>query len=183
MTEEWPAAALVKGTAAPRYAGFWLRFAAYVIDIVLLSIVEAVLAIGVLVMVPHDTRALANVLPVSSAIAWAYFAVFESSPLRATVGKYALGLYVSDLRGDPIGFGRATARYWLKLVSNLTLLVGWIMAGFTPRKQALHDMLAGTLVLRRAAETALAPDASAANLDDYWDGSRWVSPATLPSEG
>lgn len=183
MTEEWRTGAVGRGTAGPRYAGFWLRFAAYLIDIVLLFIVEAVLAVGVLVMAPHDMRALANVLPVSSAIAWAYFALFESSPLRATVGKYALGLYVSDLRGDPIGFGRATARYWLKLVSSLTLLVGWIMAAFTPRKQALHDMLAGTLVLRRAVETALAPDALAANLDDYWDGSRWVSSATLPSEG
>lgn len=183
MTEEWQAEALERRAARPRYAGFWLRFAAYLIDIALLFIVEVVLAIGVLVMAPHDVRALANVLPVSSAIAWAYFALFESSPLRATVGKYALGLYVSDVRGDPIGFGRATARYWLKLLSNLTLLVGWIMAGFTPRKQALHDILAGTLVLRRLAETALAPDAVMTNLDDYWDGSRWVSSATLPSEG
>lgn len=183
MTEEWQAGALVRGTAGPRYAGFWLRFAAYLIDSVLLFTVEAVLAVGVLFMAPHDVRALANVLPVSSAIAWAYFALFESSPLRATVGKYALGLYVSDLHGDPIGFRRASARYWLKLVSSLTLLVGWIMAGFTPRKQALHDMLAGTLVLRRAAETALAPYALAATLDDYWDGSRWVSTATLPGEG
>lgn len=166
--------------AKQSYAGFWLRLAAYLIDVALVSIVQAVLAIGVLMMAPHDLRALANVVPVSAAMAWAYFVLLESSSSQATVGKYALGLYVSDVHGDPIGFWRASARYWLKVLSTLSLLMGWIIAAFTPRKQALHDLLAGTLVLRRAVQIDALPVAPAANLDDYWDGRRWVSTPTLP---
>ncbi len=59
----------------------------------------------------------------------------------------ALGIAVTDLDGRRISFGRATARHWSTILSTLILLVGWLMAGFTKRKQALHDMIAGTLVI------------------------------------
>ncbi|TME11047.1 MAG: RDD family protein [Chloroflexi bacterium] len=183
--------------AQPAYAGFWLRLAAYLIDFMLLSVVELVLALGYLLM-NQDLKALlvvkpdtystllvvvylvANVAPVWSAVGWAYFAVLESSPLQGTVGKHALGLYVTDVQGDPIGFRRASLRYWLKAVSDLTLAVGWIMAAFTPRKQALHDLLAGTLVLRRVQDSTPVP--AAASLAEYWDGSRWVSSSSITGE-
>ncbi len=161
------------------YAGFWLRFAAYVLDLLLLSAVQGVLAVGVFMMA-RDLQTLANLWPVSAAIAWAYFALFESSPMRGTIGKYTLGLYVADKHGDPITFWRASARYWLKILSSLTLMVGWLMAAFTPRKQALHDILAGALVLRHA--EVLVPAGAASNLDDYWDGSRWLGKPTFPEE-
>jgi uncharacterized RDD family membrane protein YckC len=161
------------------YAGFWLRLAAYLIDSILLFVVECVLAAAVILMDPGDLRAFVNVAPVGWAITWAYFAVLESSPMGGTVGKHALGLYVSDAHGDPIGFGRASARYWLKIFSTLTLMLGWVMAGFTPRKQALHDVMAGTLVLRRIEVFAPISPADAANLDDYWDGRRWVSRSSV----
>lgn len=163
------------------YAGFWRRLAAYLIDGLLLSAVSGVMATGVIMIAPLDLRAVANLAPVAAAMSWAYFALFESSPMRATVGKYALGLYVSDTHRDPITFRRATARYWLKVFSSLTLMVGWLMAAFTPRKQALHDLLAGTLVLRNADLPVPAPSATG-NLDDYWDGSRWLSQPALPEE-
>lgn len=159
----------------PAPAGFWLRLAAYLIDSALLGLVQSVLAAGVLLIDPGDWRALLNIAPVGAALAWAYYAVFESSPLRGTVGKHALGLYVADVHGDPIGFARASARYWLKILSTLTLMVGWVMAAFTPRKQALHDLLAHTLVLTAVATWTPASAADDANLDDYWDGRRWVS--------
>src|SRR5439155_3715301 len=145
--------------AQPAYAGFWLRLAAYLIDFMLLSVVELVLALGYLLM-NQDLKALlvvrpdtystllvvvylvANVAPVWSAVGWAYFAVLESSPLQGTVGKHALGLYVTDARGDPIGFRRATLRYWRKPVSDPTLAVRSIMATFTPRTQPLQRPLA-----------------------------------------
>ena len=171
---------------APRYAGFWLRFAAYLIDVTLLSIVEGVLAVGLMMMGPHEINVVAilyglvNFALVSAALAWAYFALFESSPMQGTVGKYALGLYVTDMSGDPIGFWRATARYWLKLLSSLSVMVGWIVVAFTPRKQALHDLLARTLVLRRAHEMVLWPNAASVNLDEYWDGGRWITAPSLP---
>jgi uncharacterized RDD family membrane protein YckC len=73
----------------------------------------------------------------------------ESSARQATLGKMALKLAVTDLEGERIGFGRATGRYFAKFLSWLTLLVGFFMAGFTQRKQGLHDILAKTLVISR----------------------------------
>jgi uncharacterized RDD family membrane protein YckC len=75
----------------------------------------------------------------------------ESSAKQATVGKMALGIIVTDLDGRRIGFGRATGRYFAKILSALTLGIGFLMAGFTERKQALHDMVASCLVIRGAA--------------------------------
>ena len=163
------------------YAGFWRRFAAYLVDGLLLSVVQGVLATGVFLMAPLNLETVANLAPVSAAMSWAYFALFESSPMRATVGKYALGLYVADRHGDPISFRRATARYWLKLLSTLTFMVGWLLAAFTPRKQALHDLLAGTLVLRTT-EVLVPASAAAGMLNEYWDGSRWLGQSILPEE-
>lgn len=175
MAQAYATPPIAAMTYNPAPAGFWLRLAAYLIDGLLLGIVQAVLALGVLVLDPGDWRALLNIAPVGWALAWAYYAVFESSPLRGTVGKHVLGLYVADVHGDPISFGRASARYLLKILSTLTLMVGWIMAAFTPRKQALHDLLAHTLVLTAVATWRSASPAEIANLDDYWDGRQWVS--------
>ncbi|MGB6469852.1 MAG: RDD family protein, partial [Candidatus Acidiferrales bacterium] len=68
---------------------------------------------------------------------------------QGTLGKRALGLLVTDLEGRRVSFGRASGRYFGKIVSALILMIGFIMAGFTEKKQALHDMLAGCLVLRK----------------------------------
>ena len=107
--------------------------------------------------------------------------MLESSPAGATVGKIVLGLRVTDTRGDPISFARASFRYWLKVLSTLTLMTGWFMAGFTPRRQALHDLLAGTLVLRKVAATAAGAE-SRADDSEYWDGQRWTD-VVIPMEG
>lgn len=167
------------------YAGFWLRLAAYLIDLTLIYIVQSVLAVGVVMMSPRVIGVvdilygLLNFYLVAAALSWAYFALFESSPMQGTVGKYAVGIYVTDRYGDPISFWRASARYWLKVLSNLTLGVGWLMAAFTPRKQALHDLFAGTLVVSRQGYP-VAAHVPGAGLADYWDGRRWVASATLP---
>jgi len=156
------------------YAGFWRRLLAYLIDGLVLAAVELTLGVAVYLVAPGDLRALANVAPVSAAVAWAYFALLESSPARATLGKMALELYVADVHGDPITFRRATVRYVLKALSTLLLGTGWLMAGFTPRKQALHDVLAGTLVLRKVHVLVIGPQ-TPTDPGDYWDGSRWVA--------
>jgi uncharacterized RDD family membrane protein YckC len=79
---------------------------------------------------------------------WLYFAFFESSHTQATPGKIALHLTVTDIAGDSISFWRATIRFWLKVGSLAMLGIGLIVAGFTPRKQAMHDILAKTVVLK-----------------------------------
>jgi uncharacterized RDD family membrane protein YckC len=59
-----------------------------------------------------------------------------------------LGLRVTDMSGSKISFGQATGRYFGMIISGLILCIGYMMAGFTQHKQALHDMLAGCLVVR-----------------------------------
>ena len=71
----------------------------------------------------------------------------ESSSKQATLGKLALGIVVTDLSGNRISFGRATGRYFGKIVSGMIMCIGYIMAGFTERKQALHDIMASCLVI------------------------------------
>jgi len=95
--------------------------------------------------------------------AWLYYAIMESSKPQATIGKMALGTKVTTLGGERIGFGRASGRYFGKIVSGLTLGIGYLMAAFTERRQALHDKMANTLVVRAplsAAEIATAGPAA-----------------------
>jgi len=147
-------------TSAVRYGGFWIRFVAVVIDAVIVNVVvwpvSAIFALvigvaGGAVSMPGMGVHLVNLIVVwafSSLASWLYEAVMESSSRQATLGKMALGLKVTDLAGRRISFARATGRHFAKIVSGAILAIGFIMAGFTDRKQALHDMIAGTLVQR-----------------------------------
>jgi len=138
---------------AHRYAGFWLRFVAAIIDWIVISIgsfVGGVVVGAFLLIGGMSTGALDTFFSlVGVIIVWLYYALMESSPWQATLGKKALGLVVTDGYGDRISFRRATARHWAKVLSNLTIGIGYIMAGFTSRKQALHDKVATTLVVKR----------------------------------
>ena len=89
------------------------------------------------------------ILLYSTLVIWAYNSGMESSPFQATLGKLALGLYVTDLKGQRISLKRATGRTFAKFLSIVTLLLGYLGAGFTSKKQALHDLVAGCLVLRK----------------------------------
>lgn len=148
------------------YAGFWLRFVAIIIDGILLYFVRKLLFLpfgmgmgmrGIFHGRPPQNfndfipyiGLMIRVAIISSIIQWLYFSIMESSGWQATLGKKALGLTVTDLEGRRISFGRATGRYFAKIISTLILCIGYIMAGFTEKKQALHDMIAGTLVLRK----------------------------------
>lgn len=164
------------------YAGFWRRLLAFLIDYVLMLGVELGLLAGVYLFTPDTIQAigsdrvhaLAEVGPVVSAISWAYYGILESSPARGTLGKLALGLYVGDMHGDPISFRRAVYRNWLKLFSWLTLGAGFVLSGITPRKQALHDMVGGTLVLRKKNYLVFGPQPPT-EPGDHWDGTRWIA--------
>jgi uncharacterized RDD family membrane protein YckC len=79
---------------------------------------------------------------------WLYEAFMESSSYQATLGKMIFGMKVTDLNGNRISFERATGRHFAKWLSAMILFIGYIMVGFTERKQGLHDLLAGTLVRR-----------------------------------
>ncbi len=151
------------------YAGFWVRLAAFLIDGVILGIPFFMVAIGLIFRLgrlgllarrgrfgPPDAAFMGPVIlglffafAIFIVVRWLYFAGMESSARQATFGKAAMSLRVTDLKGQPLTFGRATGRFFAKIVSGLIpLAIGYVMAGFTEKKQALHDMIASTLVLR-----------------------------------
>ena len=152
---------------AVQYAGFWMRFAAYIIDSIVISAVLLAIAIPLILVLglgaglsaaggdPNPAAIMALISLYLGFIAaalvgqWLYFAYSESSAWQATVGKKLLGLRVTDLNGGRIGFGKASGRFFGKILSGMILNIGFIMAGFTEKKQALHDMLASTLVVRK----------------------------------
>lgn len=78
---------------------------------------------------------------------WLYFALQESSPRMATIGKRAMGIVVTDMEGNRISFAKASLRFFGKWISGAIMYIGYIMAAFTERKQALHDMIANSLVM------------------------------------
>ena len=138
------------------YSGFWRRFAALFLDNILMNIVTYPIGLGIGFAVGNamgDTpsaqvTAFVLALVVSLAINIAYFAGMESSTSQATLGKKALGIKVGGLDGRRISFGKAVGRLLGKILSGIILYIGFIMAAFTERKQALHDIMAGTLVVK-----------------------------------
>jgi uncharacterized RDD family membrane protein YckC len=164
----WQAPVVAPAVVAPTvgYAGFWLRFVAVIIDFIVIYCVRAMIFLpfgigmgmrgvfhGAQPQTPADLipffATFIRIAIISTILQWLYFSLMESSAWQATLGKKALGLTVTDLEGRRISFGRATGRYFAKIISSLILFIGYIMAGFTEKKQALHDMIAGTLVLRK----------------------------------
>ena len=152
------------------YAGFWLRFVSYLIDGIVLGI-PFVIVFAIFAAATGLGAALSNIHagePPDAIVAllgfgfifgivvigivggWLYYAMMESSSWQGTLGKRALGLYVTDMEGRRISFARASGRFFSKLITGLIpLAIGYIMAGFTAKKQALHDMIASCLVLRK----------------------------------
>ncbi len=120
------------------YAGFWRRFGAGIIDMVILGV-----AVSILSFIFGNAAGIFNTLG-----AWLYFAFFESSVKQATPGKMVLHLQVTDDHGRKLSFWRATGRHFAKIISAIILFIGYLMIGWTKKKQGLHDIIAKTLVIR-----------------------------------
>lgn len=138
--------------AAPvPYASFWERLAAWWIDW-LLVVLGGCLVVGLafrIGLLREDETSYILQYVVFLVCAWIYWAGMESAPRRATLGKLAMRIQVVDLDGRPLSFWRATGRYWAKWLSFILLYVGILMIAATPRSQGLHDILAGSLVIKR----------------------------------
>ena len=156
-------AAYAQTGAWPGYGGFWIRFVAFVVDLIIVRI--AVLPFAAVLgffglrhqsfvysghIEPEDIPAIIGTALatwwVYAVINWLYEALLTSSVWQGTVGKKLLNLKVTDDSGNRISFARATGRHFAKFGLSVILLIGFIMAAFTDRKRALHDMIAGTLV-------------------------------------
>lgn len=129
------------------YAGFWKRLAAAILDLLILLVPMIVIGIVVALVTGPKSKATAAADLSTLVVLWLYFAIMESSSKQATLGKIAFGMRVVDLDGDRVSFLRASARFFAKILSALSLAVGFLMAMVTRRKQALHDIVASSLVI------------------------------------
>jgi uncharacterized RDD family membrane protein YckC len=148
-----------------QYAGFWLRVLSHLVDWLLLGMVRGAITlpfIGIIgigafgsdleynpAMLFMVLLAVAAAMFFAFVTGWLYYAFMESSSKQATVGKIVVRLRVTDINYSRITFARASARYFGRILSGLLLGVGFLMAAFTQQKQTLHDIIAGTLVLKR----------------------------------
>jgi|SRR5579863_9036016 len=139
------------------YAGFWRRFIAYIIDCMVIYV-----GVGIVIGIAYATvgspvtddggiKPIFLLLYVFFLIGfWLYFTLMESGAGQATLGKRALSIIVTDDAGRRIGFGRANGRFFSKFLLSALIPfgIGFMLAGWTAKKQALHDLVAGTLVMR-----------------------------------
>ncbi len=155
------------------FAGFWLRAGAYFIDYIVLQLIQSIVVIPLLGVLGYrfaespelDWSTLgqaqslsqlnnfyfqmAPLLILGMVMSLLYYAFMESSKYQGTLGKLALGIQVTDLNGVRLNFGLALIRNFSKIFSALFLMIGYIMAGITSRKQCLHDLIANTLVIKK----------------------------------
>lgn len=157
-----------------KYAGFWLRFVAYIIDYVIIQILQSFIVLPFLAvlgfsiasggfnfdfneMASEDVfefialaiSAASTLILISVAIQVLYYSFMEASKFQGTLGKMALGLVVTDLNGKPVDFPKALLRNLAKIISSALFMIGYIIAGFTDKKQALHDIIASALVVKK----------------------------------
>jgi uncharacterized RDD family membrane protein YckC len=142
----------------PRYAGFWIRLLAYFVDLIILVPIN--LVIGYLIFPHHELfvpsqhpSAAPNNLQaaqyVNFLVTMLYTVLFNASKYQTTPGGMAVGIRVTDLEGRRISFGKSIVRYFASILSALILFMGFVAIAFTKRKQGLHDIIAGTLVVRK----------------------------------
>ncbi len=152
--------------ATAQYAGFWRRFAAYLIDGLIVGAVWTVIYYGLMGAGVLSMPEMADEEDIGPYIGWMiryslisngimiflqtlYFAIMESSSKQATLGKMVLGIVVTDTDGKRISFGRALGRNLAKIISQIILFIGYLMIAFTEKKQGLHDIMANCLVVMK----------------------------------
>jgi uncharacterized RDD family membrane protein YckC len=150
------------------YAGFWWRVLSHLIDNIIISFAGSIFILPIFgifgislfsmkrsgydfedaeILVPIILMYI-SIIIISIVINWLYYAIMESSKNQGTIGKLVLKIKVTDCEGNRISFSRATGRYFGKILSGMILMIGYIMAGLTEKKQALHDILANCYVMK-----------------------------------
>lgn len=137
-----------------RFAGFWIRFVAYIIDGIILNLIFTVIGfiIGLaqaeyLLDLEQSPEIAAPIIFLLLLLGLGYFVGMESSEKQATIGKMAMNIKVVDDQGQRLSTGRAAGRFFGKILSGIILYIGFIMVAFHPQKKGLHDVMANTLVV------------------------------------
>lgn len=151
--------------AAPKYAGFWIRFFAAALDILFVCLIVLAygfaclligLFLGLIMSMVMSASAMTSILALLSVMAYVvavilgilYEPYLLSSKHQATLGMMAMNLKIVNTDMQPISFGRAFARYLCQILTSITCGIGYLMIVFTKKKQALHDMITETLIVR-----------------------------------
>ena len=130
---------------AVRVAGFWIRFGAWLLDYIIIGIPAVVL---IVVAAAISNALLVLVYLAVIVVAIGYYIYFEGGPTGATFGKRICGIRVYDLKGgSQIGYGRATIRYLMKIVSGIPLYLGYFWMLWDGEKQTWHDKVADCVVV------------------------------------
>lgn len=162
----WTPGSLAPAAVPVRYAGFWRRYVAGWIDSLVLSPLQLMLwylltlplnqcnleepaGLNLWKLVLGTLLLLAAWFLLGMLIGWIYAAAMLSSSRQATLGMLALGIVATGLSGERISFARASGRHFASYLSQATFWIGFLMQPFTERRQALHDLIANTLVIRR----------------------------------
>ena len=133
-------------TVTYELAGFWERFAARLIDVIIIFIPNAIIP-----LIPS----------------WLYWALQQSGNAQATVGQKALNIKVIDVNGGKISFGQATGRFFGNILNMLTFFIGYFMYFFTEKNQCLHDLISGCLVVKEIPVESVDDISSMLIDDDY----------------
>jgi uncharacterized RDD family membrane protein YckC len=151
----------------PQYAGFWKRFLAAIFDTFLVAVVGGPISVILGVILGSVAGSFVGILGndyffpalfstvfffiagIFLVLRWLYFAIMESSSHQATFGKELMGIRVTDMNGRRISFWRATLRHFAKILSAMVYYLGYLMIGFTRKKQGLHDLISGCLVINK----------------------------------
>ena len=183
-------------------AAFSSRLVAVIVDTILLTaaaVIYTYLAVVVMVNVVINVTGNTTIdnVPVPQIVlvvvitdlifVWLYSAVLESSAWQATLGKRVARLEVTDLLGRPVSFSRASARHAAKMLTFLTLYAGFLTIVLTEKRQALHDLVAGTLVMERRrpfeeVRPRVADAFDPAEIQRALDGAYMLSEGRLPPE-
>ena len=144
------------------YAGFWWRLLAYFIDGIIVYVLTFIPSLIIFVPLSilssysnnYGYKLIFSLFTIIISLligllVFCYNAWFESSKYQATPGKMLLGIIVTDETGNRVSFKKALLRNISKVISGLIIYIGFIMAAFTEKNQALHDIIAKTLVLKK----------------------------------
>lgn len=150
------------------YAGFWVRAMGWALDAIILTLILTPIFISLITLTSYNNEISSQAKQISAPlqlianfsfifvayiiplfIQWLYFSLQYSSKHQATLGMRALGLKIISETGGSVSFNRATGRYFASFLSGLIFFIGRLMVAFTPRKQTLHDIMAGTYVIRK----------------------------------
>lgn len=168
QVDNWTKPAVTERPLAPvvalvTYGGFWRRLFALLLDSAILffpaATVRVLLGLSAFGLFDAETPASYVATLFEFGLDWLYAGCFIASSARGTLGMQVMDLHVTDLKGDRISFMRATWRYLAQFLTIISLGLGYVIQVFTPRRQTLHDLVSGTVVVRPrpVPETALAP--------------------------